>query len=826
MRTLLKLLKVSVAMGLVAALAGALALGGLYLAVAPTLPDVDMLRDVRLQVPLRIYTRNGELMEVFGEKRRSPVAIEDIPACVRQAFLAGEDARFYEHPGFDYQGIARAVWHLVKTGGDKGPGGSTITQQLARDFGFVSRRKLYVRKLKEIFLAMKIERELSKDEILELYLNKIYLGNRAYGVAAAAQGYYGKRLDQLTVAECAMLASLPKAPSRINPINNPPRALERRNYVLGRMRELAFIDAPTYEAALAEADYAFPHEPEVEISAPYAAEMARQAVVTMFGDDAYTGGFEVHTTFDGALQRAAAAAVRSGLQAYDRRHGYRGPAGRHELAEDATPADWNAILERYQTFGNLLPALVVEADEALALAYLADGQTITLDLEAMAWARPYETVDRVGPAPEAVTDVVSRGDVVRVARTGVGSWQLAQVPEVEGALVSLDPRDGAIRAVIGGFDFDKSHFNRATQALRQPGSSFKAFVYAAALTRGFTPATMVNDAPIVFESSELERSWRPENYSQQFYGPTRLREGMVNSRNLVSIRVLKSVGIDYVWEYVQRFGFSPEEIPRNLSMALGTASVPPLTMARAYAVLANGGFAIEPYFVHEVVDGEGRVVFRARPAVACPACEPATPPAATARPEGELTAAGGEASDPEATFGRPPADAPSVEDGEVFAPRVVDPATHYMITSLLQDVVRRGTGRQAMELGRQDLAGKTGTTNEQRDAWFSGFNHALATTAWVGFDSPATLGRGEVGGRAALPIWIEFMGMALADVPERTLEAPEDIVFARIDPDTGLLAAAGDPDGVLEVFRRGELPEPSPTLTGTDEEEASPYEIF
>ena len=815
MRIALKLLKLLLIAGLVGGVLGIGTVGVAYLIVRPTLPDVQILSDVQLQVPLRIYTRDGELMQVFGEKRRSPVALEEIPACVKNAFLAGEDARFYEHPGVDYQGIARAVWHLVKTGGDKGIGGSTITQQLARDFGFVSRKKLYTRKVKEIFLALKIERELTKDEIFELYLNKIYLGNRAYGVAAAAHGYYGKQLAELTVAECAMLASLPKAPSRINPINNPPRALERRDYVLGRMRDLGYLGQAAYLEAVRSEDYAFPHEPEVAVRAPYAAEMARQAVVDMLGEDAYTGGYQVYTTFDGELQTAATAAVRSGLLAYDRRHGYRGPAGSHELSPTATPAEWSAILERYQRMGNLVPGLVVEADEVLALVYLVDGQTITLDLETIAWAKPYIDENRVGPAPKAVTDVLAAGDVIRVMRDGMGAWQLAQTPEVEGALVSLDPRDGALLALAGGFDFDKSNFNRVTQARRQPGSSFKAFVYAAALTRDFTPATLVNDAPVVFESEELERDWKPENYSQQFYGPTRLREGMIKSRNLVSIRVLQSIGVDFAWDYVQRFGFNPSEIPRDLSMALGSGAVSPLTMARAYAVLANGGFAIDPYFVERVTDGNGNTVFEAQPVVACPEC-PESDDADTPL----LTPIALEERDPlELPAG--PLDLP-----EHRAPRVVDEATQYIITSLLQDVVRRGTGSKALALGRSDLAGKTGTTNEQRDAWFSGFNHAVATTTWVGFDEPAPLGRGEVGGRAALPIWIDFMRTALDGVEERLPEAPEDVVFARIDPETGLLANAGDADSVLEVFRRGHLPESGERKPDDEEETTNPYDIF
>lgn len=837
--TLLRRLAIA---GLACALLGALTLGITYLVIRPSLPDMEVLRDVQLQVPLRIYSRDGKLIQVFGEKHRNPLPLAKIPTCLKDAFLAGEDARFYEHPGVDYQGIMRAVWHLVKTGGDKGPGGSTITQQLARDFGFVSRRKLYTRKLKEIFLALKMEAELSKDEILELYLNKIYLGNRAYGVAAAAHAYYGKDVNALTVAECAMIASLPKAPSRINPINNPGRALERRNYVLGRMHELGIIDTARYRAAVRSEDYAFPHEPSVEVEAPYAAEMARTRVLEILGEDAYTGGYRVITTFDSRLQKAATEAVRHGLVAYDRRHGYRGPVAHFDLSPDATPAEWGALLDQYQTLGSMRPALIVEVDEASALAYLDDGQTVSLDYEAVSWARPYESADRVGPKPQTVADVLQLGEVVRVSRDAAGAWQLAQVPEVEGALVSLDPATGAVLAVVGGFDFAKSKFNRATQARRQPGSSFKPFVYAAALTNGFTPATLVNDAPVVFESEALERIWRPENYSQQFYGPTRLREGMVNSRNLVSIRVLRDVGVDYVWEYVTRFGFAPEEIPRDLSMALGSGSVEPIKMARAYSIIANGGFRIEPYHVARIEDEDGALVYAANPPLACEVCREADPAEAAGRtaasditgpvPRTGDAAAGEAPMADELDGGQPSSEAASaaaaVGDAINLAPRVMDRATNFMINSLLADVIRRGTGRRALELGRNDLAGKTGTTNDQLDAWFSGFNGTIAATAWVGFDQPEALGRDEVGGVAALPIWIDYMREALAGVPETSREPPEDVVFARIDPQTGALASPGATDSVLEVFRRGQLPDDGPQANATaeDPEAADPYDIF
>lgn len=803
MRIFLKVLKFSTLSMLAGGLAGLAIIIVSYILIAPTLPDVESLRDVQLQVPLRIYTQEGELMQVYGEKRRRPVALNAMPDCVKNAFLAAEDARFYEHPGVDYQGILRAVWHLVRTGGDRGPGGSTITQQLARDFGFVSRRKLFTRKLKEIFLALKIERELTKDEIFELYLNKIYLGNRAYGVAAAAQGYYGKSLDALELPQCAMLASLPKAPSRINPINNPPRALERRNYALRRMMELDFIDQAAYESAVAAEDFAFPHEPEVEVSAHYAAEAVRGEVVEMLGEDAYTGGYRVFTTISGRLQSTANRAVRRGLMEYDQRHGFRGAEDHFELQAETTPEQWDQILDRFIPFGPLEPALIIETGDSFALAYLADGQTVELGLDTMEWARTFETTNRRGPKPEAVTDVLVPGDVVRVARGDDGLWSLSQLPDVEGALVSLKPEDGSVLAMVGGFDYFHSKFNRATQAKRQPGSSFKPFVYSAALSDKFTTATLVNDAPVVFSDSGLEKAWRPENYEQQFFGPTRLREGMVHSRNLISIRVLRSTGVEYVWEYVQKFGFSGDEIPRDLSMALGSGAVYPVTMARAYSTIANGGFLIDPHLIERIEDGQGNVVFEANPPIACRDCEDSV----------DETPFVGES--------------PVQESPEKRAPRVMDPATNYLIRSLLSDVIKRGTGKKALELGRGDLGGKTGTTNDQRDAWFSGFNDAVVTTTWVGFDTPEPLGRGEVGGRAALPVWIEYMREALAGVPETSIEPPENVVFARIDPETGRLANASTPGSILEVFRADRLPPAGDANETTDEaEDNDPYDIF
>ena len=598
-----KLVKWIFRLGLVGLVAGLIGLGVLWYAYGRDLPDVETLRDVQLQVPLRVYTRDGKLVSVFGEKRRIPVDIEEIPDTLKNAFIAGEDARFYEHPGVDYQGLTRAVVTLATTG-EKSVGGSTITQMLARNF-FLTLDKTYERKAKEIFLALRIEQEFSKDEILELFLNKILLGHRAYGVGAAAEVYYGKRLDDLTLAQSAMIAALPKAPSRINPITSPERALERRDYVLARMLELNYIDQAAYDAAIAEPDNAFYHGATTELSAPYLAEMVRATAVEQLGNNAYTGGYVVYTSIDSTMQRAANDAVRHGLEAYDHRHGYRGAEARIDLAQAAGPADWNQALAPYRAIAGLLPGIVTEVDEELALVYLEDGRTVPLTLEGVAWAKKFISRDRWGHPPEQVTDVLSAGDIIRVRLGDDGDWVLGQMPDAEAALVSLDPRNGGIRALVGGYDFARSKYNRVTQSRRQPGSSFKPFLYSAALERGLTPASIINDAPIVFEDNELERTWKPQNFSEKFFGPTRLREAMVNSRNLVSIRMLQDIGVRPAREYISRFGFTVDELPANLSMALGSATVPPLSMARGYATFANGGHLVDPWFIERILDGDG-----------------------------------------------------------------------------------------------------------------------------------------------------------------------------------------------------------------------------
>lgn len=817
-------------------LVSAAAIGITYLVIAPDLPDVETIRDVELQVPLRVYTADGKLMGIFGEKRRIPVSIEDIPERLTQAFLAGEDARFYEHPGVDYQGISRAVWTVLTTG-EKSVGGSTITQQLARNV-FLTLEKTYTRKIKEIFLAIKIERELDKDEILELYLNKIFLGYRAYGVGAAADVYYGKDLDQLSLAQTAMMAALPKAPSRINPISNPERALERRDYVLGRMFELGYINREEYQAALAEPDMAFYHGATPEVSAPHVAEMVRARTLDLLGPEAYTGDFEVLTTIDSRLQIAAQEAVETGLLEYDQRHGYRGSEAQVDVGPESGPADWDEVLKPFTPLAGLAPGLVIEADEEIALVYLKQGQTIALTMESMSWAAPFISRDRIGYAPETVTDVVNVGDIVRARFDDDGRWQLAQLPEAEAALVSLDPNTGDIKALVGGYEFSRSKYNRVTQSRRQPGSSFKPFLYSASLARGFTTASLVNDAPIVFEDSELERTWKPQNFSQKFYGPTRLREAMVNSRNLVSIRLLREIGIEYAREYISRFGFEMEELPNNLSMALGSASVKPLSMARGYAVFANGGYLVEPEYIREIRDSDRKTIYRTEPLILCDDCEEeeeliAEAPEQEARTEPQLRpleVSIGEDANKKSDESLAARIARKTEDENrsPYAPRAISEQNAYLVRSMMMDVVRRGTGKRAMELGRSDLAGKTGTTNEQRDAWFSGYNDELVTTVWVGFDNHDELGRNDVGGRAALPIWIEYMAFALESIEDRPPEMPDGLAQARIDPETGLLATLDNDEAILEVFESGRLPPTQPQAQGGLKDvatEENPYEI-
>lgn len=807
---------------------------GLYLYITPQLPSIDGLSDTRLQVPLRIYSSDGSLLGEFGEKRRTPKTFDEIPELMRQAFLAAEDNRFYEHGGVDYQGILRAVINLIKTG-ERGQGGSTITMQLARNF-YLSKEKTYSRKINEIFLAFKIERELSKQKILELYLNKIYLGKRAYGVAAAAQIYYGKELDQLSVAQVAMIAGLPKAPSRYNPIINPKRALTRRDYVLSRMRLAGFISDEVYQQQKQAEVTAVHHSSRIEVPAPYVNEMVRAEIVKQFGDEAYSRGLSVYTTIKDKLQLAANESLRNGLLNYDLRHGYRGPVRHVELNEEEPELSLLnneeallEILKHESNYGAFKSALVLSIDETEKIAeeklpkpgktddgkeanlgrhakvLLKNGDRLVLPWQGIAWARPYVSLNRVGAELKSVGEALSVGDVILISEQKDGSLVLTQIPEVQGALVAVAPNNGSIAALKGGFSFKRSNFNRAVQARRQAGSGFKPVIYSSALSKSYTPASLINDAPVVFEDAALEASWRPENYSGKFFGPTRLRKALYKSRNLVSIRLLRSVGVGYATRFARNFGFDDKKLPHDLSLALGSCEVSPLQMARAYSVIANGGYKVKPYLIERIEDPDGAVLFEADPAVACVACELAKDSVAKASSGIEVE---------EEMLGALPKQ----------AEQSLEPRLAYQMNSILQDVVLRGTGRRALTLGRKDLAGKTGTTNDQKDAWFNGFHPDLVAVTWVGFDQLKPLGNKETGSRAALPIWIDFMKVALEGVPEKRLPRPDGLVTMKINAETGAAAKDLDKDTIFEIFRSENVPGVADSSPGvnTDLETGAP----
>ncbi len=739
-----------------------------YQRVASDLPDISQLREVQLQVPLAVYSEDEQLIAQFGKKKRIPISENRIPKKLAEAFISAEDHRFFSHPGIDYKGLIRAGIQLIRTG-EKRQGGSTITMQVARNF-FLSPEKTYLRKIKEIILALEIESQLSKQEILSLYLNKIYLGHRAYGIGAAAQIYYGKTVDQLTTEEGAMMAGLPKAPSRFNPVTNPERALKRRNYILNRMHSLQYLDQKELDQTLEQPVTARIHSDSIELHAPYIAELVRQKMVEKFGPDSLTSGYKVYTTVKSDLQIAARSALRRALHEYDERHGFRGIEAQSGLVETASEND---IMERLKGFGKVgdtLPALVREVNkDSIDLRVLGKERT-HLTKDKMTWARKYINQNEREASARSPNQLLSVGDIIRVRKGRTGNWRLAQIPEVSGALVSLNPTDGAMVALVGGYDFYRSKYNRATQAKRQPGSGFKPILFTKALEEGFTLSTVINDAPIVYMNPWTEEEWRPQNYSGKYYGPTRLRIALRKSRNLVSIRLLRQIGIEKVAQTAISFGLPTDQIPRTLSMALGSGSATPLQMARAYTVFANGGFLIEPYLVSRIETLGGELVEEAFPRIACPHC------------------------------------GDSLSGNNMFAPRVVSPRVNYLMTSLLQDVVRRGTGVRANRLGRKDIAGKTGTTNEQRDAWFNGFSPALTAITWLGFDSPKPLGKGETGSRAALPMWIYYMEKALKGFPEEKSQVPKGIETLYINQSSGFLTSASDPEAVQELFREGFVP--------------------
>lgn len=758
---------------LILALIGAAAAGGLYYAISSKLPDVQTLRDVEMQEPMYVYAADGKLMAVFGETRRTPITMTDVPERLKQAFLATEDARFYEHGGVDYKGIARAVWLLATTSDRRVPGGSTITQQVARQF-FLSSEYSYTRKLAEILLARKIESELSKDEIFELYLNKSFFGNRAYGVAAAAQLYYGKSLDQLDLDEMASLAGIPKFPSSGNPISNPERAQQRRdNYVLQRMADLRFISQAEADAAKAVPMHATVHEPPVQVEAPYVAELVRQEMIARFGGDVVNKGYHVTTTINAELQTAANLAVRDGLLLYDHRHGWHGVEKQVALGAGDDVATLAGHLSGISAQSGLLPAIIAAtAADGSATAVLANRTEVTLPAAAARWTN------------KTPAKLVQRGDIVRV-RVGEkeGQWLLDQIPRGQSALVSVDANSGALKALVGGFSYSGNKFNRATQARRQPGSSFKPFIYAAAFDKGYNPASIVLDAPVVFRDRR-GKTWSPQNDGGGFRGPMRLREALVQSRNLVSVRLLDGMGVDYARKYISEFGFAEAELPPNLSMSLGTASLTPLSVARGYAVFANGGSRVDTWLIDRVSDRDGVEVFKENPALACRDCAGTShgQPANAVVDGFNFGAAAAPAPAGTAATPQPAVEAPApVNPDARTAPRAIDARTAYQLVSMMRDVVQRGTGTAAKVLGREDVGGKTGSTNDHRDAWFSGFGGPYATTVWVGRDDFRSLGYREYGGKAALPIWIDYMRTALKDTPIAQNDPPSGMVQASLN---------------------------------------------
>jgi penicillin-binding protein 1A len=782
----------------------AIGVGLLYYKVKPDLPDVSQLREVQLQMPLRIYTEDGQLIAEYGEKRREPVQISAVPDDLKNAIIASEDARFYKHPGVDYQGIMRAVYFLVKTG-EKGPGGSTITMQVARNF-FLTNRKTYSRKINEIFLALKIESELEKDEILELYINKIYLGNRSYGFAAASKVYYGKQINDLELIEAAMLAGLPKAPSRYNPIVNPERALLRRDYVLRRMHEENMITAEQFAEAKAQPDTAELHYSRPEAEANYVGEMVRERIQQLYGDEWSTAGFNVFTTIQSDAQKSANAALRGALFDYEARHGYTGPIDRLEPEVMDDPELFEERLDELSDRGGMIPAAVIDVTDTSATVVNKEGERYIIPLDDVLWARERIELDKRGPEITAVTEVLAVGDVIHIRMREDGTAQFVQEPKVEGAFVALEPGSGEVLALVGGFDYFRSKFNRVTQARRQPGSTIKPFIYSAALHMGDTAATIYNDAPVVFHDPALEGEWRPQNYSGRFFGPTRLREALVKSRNLVSIRVLREITVESAIEYAQRFGFKPSSLPEDLSLALGNASITPMELSSGFAVFANGGYKVPAHFILRIEDPRGDTLYTAPEVVYCEDCLKDNDESLELLSEVDAVTEEDTAQAENTTEGDVEKVEQLAEVDIVNAPRVIDARNAFVMNSIMRDVVRRGTARRAGEaLGRSDLAGKTGTTNNQLDAWFAGYNSQVVAAAWIGSDGLTPLGRREAGGVAALPMWTAFMSKTLEGMPEDQIVTPEGLKTVRIDRKTG--EAAITDDNILEFFIEGTEPE-------------------
>ncbi len=814
------------------ALCGALVIfAGTYIYLSPKLPAVEALRDVQLQSPLRIYSQDGKLIGEFGEKRRIPIAIGDTPQYFIHALLAAEDDGFYSHHGVDIKGLIRAALQLAVSGHIQ-TGGSTITMQVAKNY-FLSSARTFTRKFNEILLALQIERELSKNEILELYLNKIYLGNRAYGIQAAAQVYYGKSINELSLAQLAMIAGLPKAPSRFNPIINPERALIRRNWILRRMHELRHIDTETLATAQAEPISAKLHATQLDFHFPYIAEAARLDTLALYGERAYTDGFSAITTIDSRLQKSAQQAVAAGIDAYEIRHGYRGAERKLPLPLEDDLSSWQEALSSPPTVHQLEPALVSIVSQSQIALLTRNHETLSLNWETISKSlRPFINESRKGKPPETPSDTFEAGNLIRIKRQG-DQVTIAQLPKVQAALIALNPNNGAIHSLVGGYNFNQSNYNRATQAQRQPGSNFKPFIYTVALEKGFTPASIINDAPVVFSDTQLESTWRPENSSGKFFGPTPLRKALYKSRNLVSIRLLRSIGVGNVVDEMHRFGFDPSKLPRDLSLALGSHAVTPAEIASGYATFANGGYKVSPFLIERILDRDNNKIYQALPATVCKKCDhlnadthknqTAPPIENTALDKEPATLAPKEPSEATEELATPLPD----ETLPPIAERVVEDRVIYIMNSILRDVIKKGTAKRAKSLKRNDLAGKTGTTNGPKDAWFSGFNENIVATAWLGFDNNSNLGRGEYGGSAALPIWINFMEEALKDTPESNPQQPDGLVMVRIDPETGLRASPQQHNAYFEIFREELQPQKTAAKNHTrTTDEIEPEELF
>ena len=743
----------------------------IYFYYLPQVPSVSELRNTQLNLPLRVYSKDDQLIAEFGEYRRRPVTYDEVPDDLRNAFIAIEDARFYDHKGIDFRGIARAIVSALKSG-RVSQGASTITMQVARNF-FLNNDRTIDRKLREALLALKIEGELDKDEILELYLNKIFLGKRSYGVGSAAEIYYGKKVEELTLAQSAMIAGLPKAPSKYNPVRNPKRAKIRRDYILKRMYALDYITESAYQSALEESLTATIHNVETETYAPYMAEMARTDAIKRFGEEnIYKLGLKIYTTLDSDEQDNAISTLRNNLLKYTKRHGYRGAEDKISVDSFKSTSDKQAKLKSYKVYAKLFPAVVTNVSAKTAtLEVYNEPKAIDLTLPQIAWARAYINENKRGKKPKSVSDVLNVGDIVRVEKDAEGVWNLSQLPKVTGALVSMNPKNGAIEAIAGGFDFTYSKFNRAIQAKRQPGSSFKPFIYAAALAKGLSPATTIEDKALELENS----TWEPKNYGHEEGGPTRLRVALAKSKNLVSIRLLQEIGLGYAMQYARRFGFKKRALPADLTLSLGTGSATPLEMATAYSSFANGGYKVESHFIRKIMDKNDNVIFEADPITVCPSC----------------------------LINKQNNNSKFVSHP---AKRIMTPQVHYQITSMLQSVAQSGTATKTNRLKRSDLAGKTGTTDDQKDAWFAGFNPNKVTTVWVGFDRIAPLGRKETAADAALPIWIDFMKTALKDIKDTGWKVPRGLIDVQLDAETGMPPNEYTLETVVEKLTSDQIP--------------------